>query len=322
MSNFLDQDEDEIFRDQPDEVSGQDSAHFSGQSQEHFYAPPAVRRSSGRPVATEESEEKVEEEISEEIEEEEEDTSAILNDARLRLEQGRLYEMIMKHSLFADVDADGRAIRNVEREIKKFAQQRMEIMLGMRQETARPEGQGVLTEAFPFNSLEVETLKALSAAATKGASRDAEPFEMVEKPKRQTLSTISSPKPKPQPKSQPKQTPKPLTSKPATPVKRARVSADVQRILEEEGVTMDEINEVFDPNHKPLDAKAFSELSAEEIAERNRRIGKRVGRTAVNPNALPPPPPEQLEAIYTTRANQATANPQMQAIMNLLTKKK
>ena len=60
----------------------------------------------------------------------------VLSDARLRLEQGRLYEMVMNSDLFEGSDCDPKAIKNVEKEIRNFAKERMEIMLGMRQETS------------------------------------------------------------------------------------------------------------------------------------------------------------------------------------------
>ena len=74
----------------------------------------------------------------EEIQEEEEDFTAVFNDANLRIEQGRLYQMIMNHDIFEGMDADERAVQNVQKEIRKFARERMEIMLGMRQEQVCP----------------------------------------------------------------------------------------------------------------------------------------------------------------------------------------
>src|ERR1035437_9642895 len=85
------------------------------------------------------------------FEEEDEDMSSVLSDANLRLEQGRLYQMIMNHDMFGETDADPKAIRNVQREMRKFARDRMETMLGMRQEEA------VLRTivSSPFNDMEV-----------------------------------------------------------------------------------------------------------------------------------------------------------------------
>src|SRR5579863_3322316 len=48
-----------------------------------------------------------------EIIESEEDFSEVLNDDNLRIEQGRLYQMIMNHDLFDGMDADVKAVQNV-----------------------------------------------------------------------------------------------------------------------------------------------------------------------------------------------------------------
>ena len=321
MSNYLDQEnDDEVFSDRTDELNNVEPVPVDNSSNAtQSLPPPAPRRSAGRPVSTPAA---VEEQAQEEVQpaEDEDDVTTVLSDARLRLEQGRLYETIMNHNIFDGMDADAKAIKNVEREIKKFAQQRMEIMLGMRQEA--PKEQSFPMELFPFNSLEVEALKALAAAATQGASRDAEPLSLAPErpqPRRQTLNPIGNKPKQAQPVAQPQ---KPLASKPAAPVKRQKVDSAVQRILEEEGVTLDEINEVFDPNHKPLDRKKFEEMTTEEVVERNRQASRRVTKQVANPSAMPMPPQEQMEAIYTNRANQAAAHPQMQMIMDLLNKKK
>ena len=41
-------------------------------------------------------------------------------EAQVRLEQGRLYQMLLKHDLFDGVDADARAMKNVQNEIREF----------------------------------------------------------------------------------------------------------------------------------------------------------------------------------------------------------
>src|ERR1035437_5546474 len=68
------------------------------------------------------------------FEEEEDDTLAIMSDANLRLEQGRLYQMVLQGDIFADTNADPKAIRKVQLDIRKFVRERMETMLGIRQE--------------------------------------------------------------------------------------------------------------------------------------------------------------------------------------------
>ena len=134
MSNLWGESEEE-FRDIPDEV-GVDANGRQLQS------PPASVKSTAParqpapapqvPAAIQGTEYDVTEVL--QILDEEEDFSEVLNDANLRIEQGRLYQMIMNHNLFEGMDADERAVQNVQKEIRKFAKERMEIMLGMRQE--------------------------------------------------------------------------------------------------------------------------------------------------------------------------------------------
>src|ERR1700688_1003435 len=97
------------------------------------------------------------------FEEEDQDTAEIMLDANLRLEQGRLYQMVLQGNIFADTNADPKAIRNVQREIRKFVRERMETMLGIRQEQV---AQTIVSS--PFTDLEVTVLKMLASKMSKG----------------------------------------------------------------------------------------------------------------------------------------------------------
>ena len=108
------------------------------------------------------------EEIFEEDEVEVEDSSSVINNARIRLEQGRLYEMLIKHNLFDGVDAVPQAIEKVQSEIKQFIVERLEILLGMRAEKEK-EVHRVVTES-QFNDVEVRALRMIASKVTKGAS--------------------------------------------------------------------------------------------------------------------------------------------------------
>ena len=325
MSNFVD--EDEEFRDNFDE-DGQSQTVQQGYTQAQAQPAPKPWRSAP-PTSTPQTQQAPQQQVEQEeyIEEEkEEDVVSVLSNARLRLEQGRLYEMIMNHNLFDSMDADPVAIKNVEKEIKKFAQQRMEIMLGMKQEVVKSDNHAFPADAFPFNSLEVDVLKSLAAAATQGASRDAEPFSGVAPtPKKQTLNTIGSgPKKavaKPIVQQSRTQPAKPLAPQPTAPVKRPKIDEVTQKILAEEGVSLDQINEVFDPNKKPLTEEELRSMSDEQFKQRNREIAKRTHKSVPSQTALPMPSDSQVEAMYSMRAQAADANPQMKMIMGLLTKK-
>ena len=95
MSNnfFSEENDDETFRDIPDEV-------VEGQQ-----APPAQVRQAQQPrpqapVQQAPQPQYEEPQYEEAPTDEEEDFSAVLNDARFRLEQGRLYELVMNNNLF------------------------------------------------------------------------------------------------------------------------------------------------------------------------------------------------------------------------------
>lgn len=307
MSNqtFFDSPEsdDEVFRDEPEEIHGEEAPQVNPR-----LANPTPRPAPKPNPAKEEAPEEIYEDDGEESESE--DFTSVLSDARLRLEQGRLYEMIMNHNLFEGVEVDPKAVKFVQKQIRNFAKEQMEIMLGMRAEpSAQPAGFPM--ESFPFNSLEVEVLKMLASTATKGATVDAEPFAGPSPgPARTSINPIGKGAGQTRPAT-PKPAPKrPLASKPASPVQRTKKEIAIQRILEEEGVTQEEVDAVF--NRAPTD---LTKLTPDEIIERNSQIKN---RRATNPGALPMPTPEQIEAVITQRANQAAANPQMQMIMSAI----
>ena len=250
MSNYMDEDNaSDTFRDMPEEAESIPGANAgAGMTEQQLANATPTRRQFPATPTVQLSQEQFTQAVHEEFvgEEEEEDYSEILSDASLRLEQGNLYKMVMNSDLFANSGYDEKAISNVTREIRTFAKERMEIMLGMRQEAAKeaafPAG------AFPFNALEVEVLKMLASTATKGASQEAEAFVVTAQvPRKNTLNAISvKGSTRPQPKAAAPS--KPLPKAPAAPVKRAKVSDAVQRILDETGLSMEDINQVFDPN--------------------------------------------------------------------------
>lgn len=247
----------------------------------------------------------------------EEDFTEVLNDANLRIEQGRLYQMIMNHNLFEGMDADARAVKNVEREIRKFARERMEIMLGMRKETTQIEH---LEIDFPFNELEVEVLKKIAFTATKGATANSDNYvptvrktteEVPNVPaKRNTLNPIggSTGAKRPQLKPQAK-----LAAKPQAPIARQpRVSATAEQIAAEEGVPVAALELEYTGIGKPL-----HQLTPEELEIRRKETAKRLAsRTTVkSPNALPMATEAQQQMLAVERATQIGQAPGMSALL-------
>jgi hypothetical protein len=312
MSNIWQETEDQEFRDVPEEVTGQ-------QAQDVIMPEPKqVKRVPAQQAPVNVSDPEPVHEETEEVEIDEDFTN-VLNDARLRLEQGRLYEMILNHNLFEGTDADPIAIRNVQKEIRSFAKERMEIMLGMKSEKV-PEP-SISLDNFPFNDLEIRTLKSLAAAATKGATQapEAQVFSGSIQVPKVGLNPISKPaKVTPAPIKQVNRQPMAKTAQ--TPVKRPTVKDPVvERILKEEGITREEYDKVFDPNYKPLD-KDPNTMTENEIIERNKRAALR--KQVTSSSALPMPPQEQIDFMYANRVQAENQNPMMQRVMGLLTNPK
>lgn len=222
------------------------------------------------------------------FEEEEQDTSELMFDANLRLEQGRLYQMVLANDIFGDTDADPKAIRNVQREIRKFVRERMEVMLGIRQE------QVLQTPVIssPFNDLEVTALKMIASKVTGGKTEEA-PTPVVQapiQPKKDGITAISgnlransTPTPINKPKATPTPTPKKAESKP------------VQKLQAKSAINKDEESALV----KPID-----QMTPEELATYNKAAEERSARKrAVTPaNLIPHPNPQQLEMLYTGMA--------------------
>lgn len=268
----------------------------------NFKMPPATQQ----PEKTEEYDI---EELTEQVadDEDEEDFTEVLSDARLRLEQGKLYEMIMNHGLFDGVDADPRAAKSVQRQIRNFARERMEIMLGIRQEAVVSTGVMV---SSPFNDLEVQILKKLASAASKGATESEEANQPVEQapaqpPKKKTLNTIGNTSRQTTPVAKPKPQPKPIAKK-AEPIQRApKQQAQSER------------------PPKELTGKALHEMTEEEKAEHIRGVNERnKAREQVIPKnrALWPTYEEQMGIAHAQVARAAGGNSGISALNGSLSR--
>lgn len=244
-------------------------------------------------------------------EEQDEDFASVLTDASLRLEQGTLYKLILNHNLFEGSDADPKAVQNVQKEIRKFAKERMEIMLGMRKEVSTVEH---LEIDFPFNALEVEVLKKLAFTATKGATQHSDNFvpevkrtteEVPNIPKRSTLNPIGSSR-KVNTKSS-----KPLQNKPSAPVKRTKLDLTIDQIAREEGVP----RELLEENIPGVGGKPLHKMTEQEILERNRIVDQRRGKQVKSASALPMATEQQQEMLATQHATHIESSPGMAALL-------
>lgn len=232
------------------------------------------------------------EELTEQVaqdEDDDEDFTDVLTDARLRLELGRLYEMVMNHSLFDGVEVDARASKIVQKQIRKFAKEQIELTLGMRQEAVASVGTMI---SSPFNDLEVQILKKLASAASKGATESEEanqPAETVlaQPAKKKTLNTIGS-------KHHPKVQAKPIAKK----------SEPIRRQTKPKSNLPPEMEPDYEPLNKPI-----HEMTAAELVERDRQAAERQkGRMVVTPKSERAPFPDyaQQEAMALAQVSRAT----------------
>lgn len=106
---------------------------------------------------------------------------SVIQAAMVQLDQARLYEMFLNHNLFEGVKANPAALKNVEKELKDFILERLQILLGMKQEKKQVDAppQKVKME-LPFNDIEIDFLKALAFKGTKGESAKAPASKIIE----------------------------------------------------------------------------------------------------------------------------------------------
>ncbi len=239
-----------------------------------------------------------------------ENDEELLNSASLRLEQGRLYEMLAKHDLFGDVNASPKAIANVQREIRQFVNFRLEVLLGMKPDTGRPQPQQ--KQDFPFTDLEVDLIKKLLSKLSKGATEkysnteEEVPAPIQPKPvKPQAIKPLSTPKPvqpvkraeQPKPKPQVQARPQPQQKQPpkpqpkVQPQQRNRPKTRQQQIADLEA-------------ELEATAKPFKEMSSNEIQERNIQISKleALKKPPRPRDALPMPTNQETEMVYARQA--------------------
>ncbi len=122
------------------------------------------------PVIVEADEDEIEEILEEAAFDLNEEEANIVYNTRIRLEQAKLYEMLINHPLFEGVDADSRAVAIVQNELKHYVVKRLEILMGMRQPASRAQSE--------FNTIESDFLRQLAAKGTNGRSlEDDEDYE-------------------------------------------------------------------------------------------------------------------------------------------------
>lgn len=262
-----------------------------------------------------------------------EEEANIVYNARLRLEMSRLYEMLIDHDLFEGVDASPQAIKVVQDQLKNYIVERLEILLGIREERAKENAQ-----LSSFNDDEADFLRQLAHKGLAMAGKQpSEPknsgLKPMSKPAPAGLKKLPSQKLKPmvrpksrvaerapqqrpsgkvqnQPKPKPKAQAKPQVDKKEQhlqrtqkPVKKAknnevhgkiRSSGAFKRKLTKEEAEALAIEDLKKTSGK----KPFHKMSAKEKAMEVARVNKRHARKPVPPDKKPPMSFEQQQAMY------------------------
>ena len=257
--------------------------------QEVAYQQASVAQESNTVELDEEAFAEIQQEEYSVFEEEDDDLSSVLTSANLRLECGRLFEMIIKSDLFGQTDADPDAIRTVERLMRNFAKTQLEIMLGMRQEETPTQS---VVVSSPFNDMEVTVLKMLASKMSKGATEQEQteaPQVAPQPPKKDGISQISG-SVRPKPSTPLKREVKPIqrkaapTPQPSQPKAKPKPPAPA-----EEGSALT----------KPIDQMTPAELAAHDKAASQRSLSK---YAKMPTNLVPMPSSDQLVQMYTIQA--------------------
>jgi hypothetical protein len=253
----------------------------------------------------------------------------IVSEAMVRLEQARLYEMLIKHNLFDGVDANHVALHNVQTEIKNYFVERLQVLLGIKSESVKSTTMRV---ELPFNKLEVQALKDLAFKLTKGATKEVEERETVEavseevetpvqpkKIKQTSLKPLSSPV-RNQPIKEVAQPIKEVTSPPKEVVKKQasqnNVTVNKQKkkvsIPKPQGIMRTPDGEILTEEEIEIARQQLEEemsrgrgknpydMTPEELVERNKTIGGQ--KKSKKLRGVPMPSPESMEMFYQQKA--------------------
>jgi hypothetical protein len=290
---------------------------LNGKSEDNVEQPTQRRRTTPPPPQNDYEDEIVdmfsgasESEVAYELEDEEMD---VVGEAMVRLEQARLYDMLIKHNLFDGVQANPIALKNVQDELKSYIVERLQILLGIKQEQA-PTPTSMRVE-LPFNKLEIQALKDLAYKLTKGATdkiQERETVEAVAERTEQTIKPLSQPK-KPQGlkslgSSQPikKQAPPPAPPKKSNVVvnntkKKKTVNIPKGNVIAPDGSVLSQeeleiAREQLENEMELGQSKHPYDMTPEELIERNKKIKGQTKSSKVR--GLPMPSPDQMAIHY------------------------
>lgn len=262
----------------------------------------------------------------------------IAYNARIRLEQAKLYEMLIDHDIFEGVEANPQAIHNVKTELKQYILERLEILLGIKTEKKIKTIQYAQKVELPFNAMEIEFIKDLAYQGTKGESanvteqaqldvkteeelksmpRPLAPKKLVNRPKPivhtkvesapVTKQVVTQAAPKVAPKSQPQ---KPRGRPPKTQANQVFETVTnkvAEKIAQDEiaqiaGKPFDQItpSELKDIKKRMTSKKDFDEMTEAEQQAEIERVNAKYRRPKAT-NALPMPTQEEVNSMLAMK---------------------
>jgi len=276
------------------------------------------------------------EEIMEESSFELNDNEAItIYNARLRLEQANLYEILINHDFFEGFDFNQQAIKNVQGELKSFIITRLEILLGIRKPVEKTTTTQNIVVKSKFNNVEVEFLKALAYKGTKGASISSREEEeegeyeskVVETPvkKKNTIKPISLSNKNKKILNKPVQKTtrrieEPLPTRPKETEKKKTVSKQTKKPVVQKsttkGMTIEEIAKKDIEEMKSK--KAFNKMSAKEKAAEILRVNNKYSKKPTPETAMPMMSPDQQQSKYLTEQTTRSMNSETSKFNNMI----
>lgn len=284
-------------------------------------------RVQSEPVILEPSQEEAEEILEESAYDLDEEETGIVFNAKLRLEQAKLYELLINHNFFEGVDASEKAINVVQNELKYYIVKRLEILLGLRKEAPVKTQQA---GPSPFNSVEIDFLKQFAYKGTFGKSIEAEEEgEEVGKSiptpvKKAGLSPIRKQLPgikgSQLQKQQPPPAQKKLAQKSTPPVQTKTKKKPSKNVKEEapnnkpstpsfagRNLTAEEIERIAKEDLKALEKrKAWNKMTTKEKEEEAKKLAQRYTKKDI-PNKTPIPTADQLEYQYMMQQQKQSA---------------
>jgi hypothetical protein len=211
----------------------------------------------------------------------------VMESAKIRLAQGRLYEMLLKHDIFdSEIDEDPRAVKKVQSEVRAFVTERLEIMLGMRSAEPKQATIQSVTVELPFNEVEVQALKAIASKLSKGESDSGVENIRVEAEVKTEMGALP-------PKRAPQQKAALVKPTPRPPVRAALPSAPKKPLDRKQ------------PKEKPVSGKELHKMTEAELAAYAQRM--KVKKVGTPSGVQPIPMPDQM-MMDNLAANAAERN--------------